>query len=64
MVDAARRVAVEEGTDRAVRAQWMEKLDPRIGQVYENDGHTVVGFVLWRTDMGAQRFAILRHSRG
>jgi hypothetical protein len=41
-------------------AQGIEQFDLGVGQFDEDDGDTVVGFVLRRADLGAQRVAVLR----
>ncbi len=62
VMDAARRVLVEETLDRRTFSEGVEQLDLGVGQLDEDDGYTVVGLVLWGADIGPEHVAVLRRS--
>jgi hypothetical protein len=63
VVDTARWVLVEEPLNWLAFYQWIEKLDLCVGQLDEDDRHTVVRLILWRAHIGAKRVAILIRRR-
>ena len=62
MVNAAGRVLLQEPFDGLILAQRIEKLDLGVGQFDEHHRYTVVGLVLRRANLGAQRITILCRS--
>ena len=59
MVDAARGVLFQKALDWGIFAQGVKKFDLRVRQFDEDDGHTVIGFVLRRADLGPEGCAVL-----
>ena len=63
MMDASRRVLVQEPLDRRVLTQRVQQLDLRVRQLDEDDRHTVIRLVLRGANPCSQRICVLRRSR-